>query len=32
MIQQHYFADRDDGIKAFENIHFILAYKGEERK
>lgn len=31
MIQQHYFADRDDGIKAFENIHFMLACKGEER-
>lgn len=27
MIQQHYFADRDDGIRAFENIHFMLAYK-----
>ena len=27
MIQQHYFEDRDDGIKAFENIHFMLAYK-----
>ena len=27
MIQQHYFADRDDGIQAFENIHFMLAYK-----
>ncbi len=27
MIQQRYFADRDDGIRAFENIHFMLAYK-----
>ena len=27
MIQQHYFEDRDDGIKAFENIHFMLVYK-----
>lgn len=27
MIQQHYFENRDDGIKAFENIHFMLAYK-----
>ncbi len=27
MIQQQYFADRDDGIKAFENIHFMLAYR-----
>ena len=27
MIQQHYFEDRDDGIQAFENIHFMLAYK-----
>ena len=31
MIQQHYFADRDDGIKAFENIHFMLAYKEDRR-
>ncbi len=31
MIQQHYFADRDDGIKAFENIHFMLAYKENRR-
>ena len=29
MIQQNYFKDRDDGIRAFENIHFILASKGE---
>ena len=27
MIQQQYFADRDDGIRAFENIHFMLAYR-----
>ena len=27
MIQQHYFEGRDDGILAFENIHFMLAYK-----
>ena len=27
MIQQHYFENRDDNIRAFENIHFILAYK-----
>lgn len=32
MIQQHYFEDRDDGIKAFENVHFMLAYRGEKRK
>ncbi len=32
MIQQRYFADRDDDITAFENIHFVLAYKGEERQ
>ncbi len=31
MIQQNYFADRDDGIKAFENIHFMLAYKEDRR-
>ncbi len=31
MIQQHYFADRDDGIKAFENIHFMLAFKTKEK-
>ena len=31
MIQQHYFEDRDDGIKAFENIHFMLAYKENRR-
>ena len=30
MIQQHYFEDRDDGIRAFENIHFMLAYKEKE--
>ena len=28
MIQKHYFEDRNDGIRAFENIHFMLAYKG----
>ena len=27
MIQQNYFAGRDDGIQAFENIHFMLAYR-----
>ncbi len=27
MIQQRYFEDRDDGIRAFENIHFMLAYR-----
>ncbi len=32
MIQEHYFADRDDGIQAFENIHFMLAYKKGEKK
>lgn len=31
MIQQHYFEDRDDGIRAFENIHFMLAYKTKEK-
>ena len=30
MIQQLYFEDRDDGIKAFENIHFMLASKGTD--
>ena len=27
MIQKHYFDGRDDGITAFENIHFILTYR-----
>ena len=27
MIQKHYFEDREDGITAFENIHFMLAYR-----
>ena len=27
IIQKHYFENRDDGIKAFENIHFMLAYR-----
>ncbi len=27
MIQKHYFEDREDGITAFENIHFVLAYR-----
>ena len=29
MIQKHYFEDREDGITAFENIHFMLAYREE---
>ena len=29
MIQKHYFENRDDGIRAFENIHFMLAYREE---
>ena len=27
MIQKHYFEDRDDGIRAFENINFMLSYR-----
>lgn len=31
VIQQNYFDNRTDGITAFENIHFILAGKGEPK-
>ena len=31
MIQKHYFDGRDDGITAFENIHFMLAYREESQ-
>ena len=27
LIQKHYFEDRDDGIRAFENINFMLSYR-----
>ncbi|MBQ7522490.1 MAG: class I SAM-dependent methyltransferase [Clostridia bacterium] len=30
IIQQYYFDNRNDGIRAFENIHFLSAYKGEQ--
>lgn len=31
MIQQHYFDNRDDGLRAFENINFILANKENKK-